>query len=1451
MKRLILSFLLAGALALQLLPAAAAPVGDAVILNESFNSYVTNQRSEFGATTVSGTSGKIVERAPGDKALWIAESDSSTKTVSVAFASGQTGTEFVYSLDIMKSSATQSLTATIGLSGATTKYPVIQVEDNVMKLPDGKTLGGITAAGYTKLTLLYNTESKVLTVYKNEKKVVEDWIFNNIGSIYSSAYITSPASGGSFYLDNIQIYQGREKRQIVAEAYNPGVVDDVYIDEDPSDFTYFRSESMMTAAKRYYNYTAVPKTGNTIKEERYDYKNANRGSDIVFTKNSPSNDCYIDITTVKPAQWESSRTYQYFYLATEVWMENSDMDVNFFTIRDKEAAGQPLSYLLRSDGSTLLTGSGKRYAGMLKPQTWTTLEIYLDLEAGGADIYVDGVLLEANGTLNTLTTRLGLERCGVQAGSAVGTMRLRNLEVTGLVKKPKDAVIERTSVYGDTSSITEYLSDKISFHHYAEIVYKDGEKTPLADATIYENDELYVSEADLEKAFSLAFSYRSADNTVVLDGRELGLSKSAVQSAEGLLLIPAKEFGEKVLSKHVLDDGYGMVIFSNEPMYWDLDSEIPHFMQEYVTGHFTRPSVLQQINAYLTFERPSAEELRESFNKTTNNGAVHPRLMGTREDFENVVKQAESDPELQRLVNQLIKQADAIIPKATIYYHFDDTQRTWNTAFQFMRQMEQLGLAYQLTGEQKYVDRAWKDIESACSFPDLNESHVIDTGMYMTGFALGYDWLYHGLTEEQRSTMSEAALRLGIEVMDRAFYMGLPGGAVYESNREQSMMWTPYITKWRSNFVPYTTVGLIGAGLAFAEESPDVCFDLIEKSLRANEYAMFGLVPDGAWIEGVDYWEVTVGNTCRIMSFLQSAVGTDYNLWKCQGFRESARAKASEESFRGSVGHSDATQNGGAVTSYCYPWYAKVLGQNDLAALRQLYLRGDYVTAYGLNTPVVLGLDLLYYTKADLSDVAKFPKVQSSRGLESFSVRENYADPTSFFFFSQAGQAFHYHGHNDCGSFVFESDDVRWAMDLGKDSYDLNVEGKYSWVYRKRAEGHNTLTINNKTEWNQKADEYAALIRHEEGEGGAYGVYDMSDLYADASKVKRGFYIDENYSVLTVRDEIELTKNSEVWWFMHTKANIEILDKTTALLTQDGKSLIMQFDTNCPDFELSAMDAAPLPGTSTMSGQNANQGIRKVALKITGSGSMNITVRMSTQGSGTVKTAPIDEWQPPTDSGLAKHDFGYQLYVGDKLMKDPSVIPVLDADNIPEWRIVPNDPSMQVVVEVDPKKAGEVVALTVKTADGSVMSPKRLTYATATAALLDFFTVHIPVSAKASEEPELVNNAANLTDGSTDTKWYGKTEGAYVELDYGETLTFDTMSIAYWKGDGRQYTSEIYISDDGVNYTYVDTLTSGGKSDSYELYRLGKTVTGRYVKLVNGGNTINAYTNPTEIVILQ
>ena len=64
-------------------------------------------------------------------------------------------------------------------------------------------------------------------------------------------------------------------------------------------------------------------------------------------------------------------------------------------------------------------------------------------------------------------------------------------------------------------------------------------------------------------------------------------------------------------------------------------------------------------------------------------------------------------------------------------------------------------MAYQLTGDRKYPEAAWKQIEAVANCPDWNPSHHIDVGIMAAGYALAYDWMYDAWTPEQREIMKK------------------------------------------------------------------------------------------------------------------------------------------------------------------------------------------------------------------------------------------------------------------------------------------------------------------------------------------------------------------------------------------------------------------------------------------------------------------------------------------------------------------------------------------------------------------------------------------------------------------------------------------------------------------------------------------------------------------------
>ena len=91
------------------------------------------------------------------------------------------------------------------------------------------------------------------------------------------------------------------------------------------------------------------------------------------------------------------------------------------------------------------------------------------------------------------------------------------------------------------------------------------------------------------------------------------------------------------------------------------------------------------------------------------------------------------------------------------------------------------------------------------------------------------------------------------------------------------------------------------------------------------------------------------------------------------------------------------------------------------------------------------------------------------------------------------------------------------------------------------------------------------------GENAAYTSIDLSGAYAKSvDEYTRGYLISDGRRSFTVRDEIKLKEQSELYWFMHTQADITIVDDHTALLFEDGKQLKVQFITNAEEAQLSA-----------------------------------------------------------------------------------------------------------------------------------------------------------------------------------------------------------------------------------------------------------------------------------------
>ena len=285
---------------------------------------------------------------------------------------------------------------------------------------------------------------------------------------------------------------------------------------------------------------------------------------------------------------------------------------------------------------------------------------------------------------------------------------------------------------------------------------------------------------------------------------------------------------------------------------------------------------------------------------------------------------------------------------------------------------------------------------------------------------------------------------------------------------------------------------------------------------------------------------------------------------------------------------------------------------------------------------------LLFYD-SDLSKKADKLILPADKYYDSIGtgiIRESWTNADGLYTAVSGGIS----GHYDKGSFIFESIGERWSIDLGRN-------GSSTMPFVNRTDVHSALVINPSAEHKgQNIDVFAGITKIESKPGGSQIIYDLSQTYGEwVSEYYRGFLVSDNRNTLTVRDELTLTKESELQWQLMTRADIEISsDGKSATLTQNGKKLDITAYCSEEDWHFEATsDAAPTGGwidgdVSTKVGNEefsteqqiefAN-GAKKLLLKATGSGEVAISVKLAPQiyaeSFETAKNIPMSMWTIP------------------------------------------------------------------------------------------------------------------------------------------------------------------------------------------------------------------------------
>lgn len=1145
-----------------------------------------------------------------------------------------------------------------------------------------------------------------------------------------------------------------------------------------------------------------------------------------------TSDCHWDLSINSPTRYMVFD----FDVSTSQTMPNGAMqfkDVNGVN------AGELISY----GENTINLGDGKEVK--IKKGKWTNIAVVCDFLKNTKDVYVDGVKKVENCKFSN-SVSISLVRFYFLPNNAVGTNMLfdnykvyegicpRNVENNEVANK-------KPLINTDNTKAENLLKDTVALAVGGNGIYYNGEKHDLDAPAYVDNYRTLIPVRAVSEAFGLDVSYDAETKSAIIDKK----AKIVIDSAEMTLpdgslytldvpakvtnnrtFIPLRALCEKILQKTVTWHEKGIIIVADKEIaISDIDADV--------------------INNYLLYDRPDREEIIGLFNE--NNKNSHPRIMMDKQKYNEVIYKYQNDSDVREWGNRVIENANEDMLKSLPKYTIPDTVELLVTSRDVYSRAQNLSMAYILTKDKKYADCLYEVYEAAGDFQDWNPKHFLDVAEMSAAFAIGYDWLYDCWSEEQKSFLENAIYKHGVSALHETQYGNLP-----ESNFGMGN-----ITNW--NVV--CNGGCIMGAVAIFDKYPEECADMIVLSVRDTEAMMESFYPDGAWDEGIGYWEYTLAYTVNMFSTLEACFNTDFNLSKAPGFSNTINFYMAGDGSVGINNFHDCEVLHGSTNTYF--WLSNKFNMPAVTNVRLCQIEEKTVepTAF----------DMLWYDTSIKGKEFELSKDMYLRGVEMVSMRESWTDENGAWLSYHGGTSVANHSHLDTGTFVFELAGVRWATDLGPDNYylpDYFTNGKHKY-YRLRPEGHNVYVIDPSDKEGQTLNHFAQVETLVSKPRGAYSVLDMTEAYSPWVKnAKRGYMLTDDRRSAVIRDEIEFnTQGREIYWFMNVPsgAKIDIQDKNTAYITSEGVVLKFMIDSDISNYEFEVTDARPLEDSPNPAGQATNRGRKKLCLKGTASDKNYIECKMILANDPNANNAldkkSIANWQIP-DGECEK------LPVLDMISVNGEELSEFEPTKIAYSRTINYDDTSSVVVTAKASEEFETSILYGDTYKDSVKikvfrkdNPnvyRIYTYNTEIIPrlgdILEYDRLNV-VSHSASAEPEKEHGAENVSDNNTDPESRWAAEGdVWLTLDLGEEKEIDAVGVSAWKGGERAYTFKIEISSDGNNWSEVvaerETNTVYAETIGIYDFECG-AVKARYVRYCGKGNTVNDWNSLMEIAALR
>ncbi len=523
----------------------------------------------------------------------------------------------------------------------------------------------------------------------------------------------------------------------------------------------------------------------------------------------------------------------------------------------------------------------------------------------------------------------------------------------------------------------------------------------------------------------------------------------------------------------------------------------------------------------------------------------HPRLLMLKGDEIKIKRDLASNMALAKVHEQILNESNAMLLLKPIQ-NIKIGKRLLDKSREALRRIYYLSYAWRMTNDDKYLKKGEEELLNVCSFSDWNPSHFLDVAEMTMGVAIGYDWLYDGLSVSAKNVIKQAILEKGLT----------------PSLDAKNTWWLKSSTNWNQ----VCNAGISFGAIAIFEDNPNQNKFIIKRSLNSIQLSMKDYGPDGAYAEGYGYWDYGTSFNVMFLDAIEKLFHQYFGLNDVAGFKQTPYYFQNMTAPSGDgFNFSDSGLKGELQPALF--WFSKLL--NDPSLLWGQYqllanINGKELTQNRLLPSVVIWNNGLNQV------LLKAPKQLMWAGSGKTPValmRTSWTDAKAIYVAIKGGSPSTNHAHMDVGSFVLEADGIRWAMDFGSEKYEkIEAQGVDLWnnkqnsqrwqIFRYNNKAHNTLTINDSL---QRVDGKAAILSSSNAPTFMNAIVDLKDIYRNnVVAANRGIAIVDSAYVV-VRDEIESDSLPiSVRWNMLTPATVKLISNNKAELTKNGQKLIVE-----------------------------------------------------------------------------------------------------------------------------------------------------------------------------------------------------------------------------------------------------------------------------------------------------